>query len=97
VSRRRPPSEAELATLAVIAMREPATVSEIEEIRKVALSRGVVEALVNRGWIRAALRRTDAGRAVAYETTETFLDAFGLESVADMPTPEEAIALDLDV
>ncbi len=97
VSRKRAPSEAELATLAVIAMREPATVPEIEGVRRVALSRGVVEALSNRGWIRPALRRTDAGRAVAYETTESFLETFGLDSVADMPTPEEAMNLELDV
>lgn len=97
VSRKRAPSEAELATLAVIAMREPATVPEIENVRAVALSRGVVEGLSNRGWIRPALRRTDAGRAVAYETTEGFLETFGLDSVADMPTPEEAMNLELDV
>jgi segregation and condensation protein B len=97
VSRKRAPSEAELATLAVIAMREPATVPEIESVRKVALSRGVVEGLTNRGWINPALRRTDAGRAVAYETTEAFLETFGLDSVADMPTPEEAMNLELDV
>lgn len=97
VSRKRAPSEAELATLAVVAMREPATVPEIESVRGVALSRGVMDGLSNRGWIRPALRRTDAGRAVAYETTESFLDTFGLDSVADMPTPEEAMMLGLDV
>lgn len=97
VSRKRVPSEAELATLAVVAMREPATVPEIESVRAVALSRGVMEGLSNRGWIRPALRRTDAGRAVAYETTELFLETFGLDSVADMPTPEEAKMLNLDV
>lgn len=97
VSRKRAPTEAELATVAVIAMREPATVPEIEAARGVDLSRGVIEALINRGWIRPAVRRTDAGRAVAYETTPEFLDAFGVQSAADIPTPEEAMNLGLDV
>jgi segregation and condensation protein B len=97
VSRKRAPTEAELATVAVIAMREPATVPEIEAARGVDLSRGVIEALVNRGWIRPATRRTDAGRAVAYETTPEFLVAFGVQSAADIPTPEEAMNLGLDV
>jgi segregation and condensation protein B len=97
VSRKRAPSEAELATLAVVAMQEPTTVPEIESVRGLALSRGVMEGLSNRGWIRPALRRTDAGRAVAYETTEAFLETFGLNSAADMPTPEEAMMLGLDV
>jgi segregation and condensation protein B len=97
VSRKRAPTEAELATVAVIAMREPATVPEIEAARGVDLSRSVIEALVNRGWIRPASRRTDAGRAVAYETTPEFLMAFGVQSAADIPTPEEAMNLGLDV
>ncbi|MGY3582134.1 segregation and condensation protein B [Bradyrhizobium sp. USDA 4341] len=96
VSRKRAPTEAELATVAVIAMREPATVPEIEAARGVDLSRGVIEALVNRGWIRPAVRRTDAGRAVAYETTQDFLIAFGVQSAADIPTLEEAMHLGLD-
>lgn len=97
VSRKRAPTEAERTTVTVIAMREPATIPEIEEVRKVALSRGVIEALIGRGWIRAALRRTDSGRALAYETTALFLHTFQLDSVSDMPTPEEAMSLNLDV
>lgn len=42
--------------------------------------------LLEIGWVALKGRRKDApGRPVLYATTETFLEHFGLESVADLP------------
>jgi len=86
-------SEAAVATLAVIAMHQPVTLQDIERLRGVRMSRGIMDSLLDAGFVRVAMRRTDAGRAAAYVTTETFLEHYSLGALSDLPTPEEIIDL----
>lgn len=85
----RPLSRAALETLAIIAYHQPVTRAEIEEIRGVGMSRGVLDVLLETGWIRMRGRRRTVGRPVTYGTTDAFLDHFGLEAVADLPGLDE--------
>ena len=85
----RPLSRAALETLAIIAYHQPSTRAEIEEVRGVATGKGTIDLLMEAGWIRMRGRRRTPGRPVTYGTTETFLDHFGLESLADLPGLEE--------
>ena len=82
-------SRAALETLAIIAYHQPVTRADIEEIRGVSISKGVLDVLMEAGWARMRGRRRTPGRPVTYGTTEAFLDQFGLESLGDLPGLEE--------
>ena len=82
-------SRAALETLAIIAYHQPVTRADIEEIRGVSISKGVIDVLMEAGWARMRGRRRTPGRPVTYGTTEAFLDHFGLASLGDLPGLEE--------
>ncbi len=82
-------SRAVLETLAIIAYRQPATRAEIEDIRGVSLSSGVLKTLTERGWVRVVGRKEVPGRPSLYGTTPAFLSYFGLESLEDLPPLKE--------
>jgi segregation and condensation protein B len=81
-------SQPALETLAVIAYRQPISRAEIEAVRGVAVS-GVLETLVERGVVRVAGRADIPGRPLIYETTEMFLQHFGLKDLRELPNAEE--------
>jgi segregation and condensation protein B len=78
-----------LETLAVIAYRQPVTRAEIEAIRGVAVAKGTLDLLLERGWVAPKGRRDAPGRPVTWVTTAGFLDEFGLASLDDLPRPDE--------
>lgn len=80
---------AALETLAVIAYRQPVTRAEIEAIRGVSLARGVLDQLIEAGWVAPRGRRDVPGRPLTWGTTQAFLDQFGLESLDALPRAEE--------
>ena len=82
-------SRAALEVLAIIAYHQPATRAEVEEVRGVQSGGGTFDVLLQTGWVRMRGRRRTPGRPVTYGTTDTFLDHFGLESLADLPGLEE--------
>lgn len=84
-----------IESLAVIAFHQPVTRAEVEEIRGVGFNRGTLDALFEAGWIRPMGRRRTPGRPVTWGTTDTFLDHFGLESLADLPGLDELKAAGL--
>lgn len=86
----KPPklSHPALETLAVIAYRQPISRAEIEAVRGVAVG-GVLETLCDREVVRVAGRADVPGRPLLYETTEYFLEHFGLRDVNDLPNVEE--------
>jgi segregation and condensation protein B len=94
----RPPkySRALLETLAIIAYRQPVTRGDIEDIRGVAVSTQIIQALENRGWIDAVGQRETPGRPSLYATTRQFLDDLGLRSLQELP-PLEEIAQTLQI
>ena len=81
----RKPSRAAMETLAIIAYHQPVTRAEVEEIRGVAVAKGTLDMLLQAGWVRLRGRRRTPGRPVTFATTPSFLEAFGLAAVADLP------------
>jgi segregation and condensation protein B len=73
-----------METLAIIAYLQPVTKGDIEAVRGVNVD-GVVSTLVDRGLVGEAGRREVPGRPMLYATTQVFLEAFGLRSLADLP------------
>lgn len=78
-------SRATLETLAIIAYRQPVTRADIEQIRGVSLSGGLLKTLLDRGWVRVVGHREVPGRPAVFGTTKAFLDYFGLRSLAQLP------------
>ena len=82
-------SKAAKETLAIIAYNQPVTRSEIEMIRGVCIYKGLLDSLLETGWISLGPRREAPGKPVTFITTNSFLDYFGLRTVRDMPNFEE--------
>ena len=83
-------SQAALETLAIIAYNEPITRMKIDNLRGVT-SVQIIRKLVAKGFIKESGRSNLPGRPILYETTNEFLDYFGLSSTADLPNIEEII------
>ena len=83
-----------LETLAIIAYRQPITRAEVEAVRGVNID-GVLQTLMERGLVKIAGRAEIPGRPLLYETTQFFLDHFGLRNLDELPNVEELRARDL--
>lgn len=77
-----------LETLAIIAYRQPMTKSSIEAVRGVSVD-GPITALMDRNVIRIAGRADLPGRPLLYETTDVFLEHFGIKTVDELPNAAE--------
>ncbi len=77
-----------LETLAIIAYRQPITRADVEAVRGVAIE-GVLQSLMERGLVKIAGRAEVPGRPLLYETTQFFLDHFGLRNLDELPNAEE--------
>lgn len=84
-ARLTPPS---LETLAIVAYRQPITRADVEAVRGVAVD-GVLQSLMERGLVRIAGRAEVPGRPLLYETTQFFLEHFGLRDLDELPNAEE--------
>ncbi len=84
-ARLTPPS---LETLAIIAYRQPITRADVEAVRGVAVD-GVLQSLMERGLVKIAGRAEVPGRPLLYETTQFFLEHFGLRNLDELPNAEE--------
>ena len=82
-------TRATLETLALIAYRQPITRGEIEQVRGVAVSSNIIQALEEREWIRVVGHRDVPGRPALYGTTRGFLDYFGLKRLDELPPLSE--------
>jgi segregation and condensation protein B len=85
-----------LETLAIIAYRQPITRADIEAVRGVAVD-GMVSMLLERGLIRIAGRADVPGRPLLYESTEYFLQHFGLKTLDELPNSTELRRIPLPV
>lgn len=83
---------AALEVLAIIAYHQPVTRTEVEQIRGVQMNKGMLDMLLEAGFVRMRGRRRTPGRPVAFGTTEAFLIAFGLDRITDLPNLEEIVA-----
>lgn len=84
-ARLTPPS---LETLAIIAYRQPITRADVEAVRGVAID-GVLQTLMERGLVKIAGRAEVPGRPLLYETTQFFLEHFGLRDLDELPNADE--------
>ena len=88
-------SQAALETLAIIAYNEPITRVQVDAIRGVG-SVNIIRKLVAKGFIKESGRSELPGRPILYETTNEFLDYFGLSSVEDLPDISEFVSEEVD-
>ena len=82
-------TRATLETLALIAYRQPITRGEIEQVRGVAVSSNIIQALEEREWIRVVGHRDVPGKPALFGTTKAFLDYFGLKRLDELPPLSE--------
>lgn len=78
-------SQALLETLSVIAYKQPVTRSDIEQVRGVSVSSNILRQLFDKGWIVEKGHKDTLGRPALLHTTPAFLDAFGLDSLDELP------------
>lgn len=81
-------SQAALETLAIIAYNEPITRMQVDKLRGVTTNQ-IIRKLVAKGLIKETGRSNLPGRPILYETTNEFLDYFGLATIEDLPDMRE--------
>jgi len=77
-----------LETLAIIAYRQPIARADVEAVRGVNID-GVLQTLLEHGLVKISGRAEIPGRPLLYETTQFFLDHFGLRTLDELPNVEE--------
>lgn len=82
-------SEFDLAVLAAIAFHQPISRDGLKDIFGKEISRDLIGRLAERGLIGTGPREPRRGAPYTFVTTEAFLAAFGMESLRDMPDPEQ--------
>ena len=82
-------NEFDIAVLADIAVPQPITRDGLKEIFGKDISRDLIGRLAERDLIATGPREPRRGAPYTFVTTETFLAAFGMESLRDMPDPEQ--------
>jgi len=83
-------TKAAIETLAIIAYKQPILRADIESIRGVACGE-TIRSLMEKHLVKIAGRAEEPGRPILYGTTKRFLEVFGLNSLKDLPQPEEMI------
>ena len=79
-----------LETMAVIAYHQPVTRADIEQIRGVSNNSQILRSLFDWNWIKESGFRELPGRPALLVTTPQFLNAFGLNSLAQLPPLQDA-------
>jgi segregation and condensation protein B len=80
-------TKAALETLAIIAYKQPILRAEIEAVRGVACGE-TIRSLMEKHLVKIAGRAEEPGRPILYGTTKRFLELFGLNTLKDLPQPE---------
>lgn len=83
-------TKAAIETLAIIAYKQPILRADIESIRGVACGE-TIRSLMEKHLVKIAGRAEVPGRPILYGTTKRFLEIFGLNSLKDLPNPDEMI------
>ncbi len=78
---------AALETLAVIAYKQPIMRAEVEKVRGVACAE-LIRQLMEKGLVKITGRHDSLGRPQLYGTSKKFLQAFGLNTLKDLPEVE---------
>lgn len=88
-------SRSSLETLAIITYKQPITLVEVDEIRGVN-SRSQIATLLSKKLIKQAGVKEAPGRPVLYGTTREFLEYFGLNSLEELPPPQDIKELNFE-
>ncbi len=86
-------STAAMETLAIIAYKQPITKSEIELIRGVNCDYSV-QKLLEKDLIAISGRSSGPGKPILYETSQSFMDHFGLKNQKDLPQLKDIQSLE---
>nr|WP_238939803.1 SMC-Scp complex subunit ScpB [Marivita cryptomonadis] len=82
-------SEFDVAVLAAIAYHQPITRDGLKDIFGKEISRDLIGRLHAQGLIATGPRAPRRGAPYTFVTTDTFLAAFGMESLRDLPDREQ--------
>lgn len=85
---RRRLSRTALETLAIIAYRQPITKTQVELLRGVGADYAI-QKLLEKELIAVKGRAKTPGRPVLYGTSDKFMQYFGINSIDDLPLPED--------
>ncbi len=81
--------EFDLAVLAAIAFHQPISRDGLKDIFGREISRDLIGRLAARDLIGTGPREPRRGAPYTFVTTETFLAAFGMATLRDLPDPEQ--------
>ncbi len=81
-------STSAMETLSIIAYRQPISKTEIENIRGVNCDYAV-QKLLDKQLIEITGKADTIGRPMLYGTTSKFMEYFGINELAELPTPKE--------
>jgi segregation and condensation protein B len=87
----------DLAVLAAIALHQPIGRERLKEIFGKEISRDLIGRLAARDLISTGPREPRRGAPYTFVTTDTFLAAFGIETLRDLPDPEQLAEAGLSV
>jgi len=82
-------TKAALETLSIIAYKQPILRADVEAIRGCACGE-TIRSLMEKHLVKIAGRAEEPGRPILYGTTKRFLELFGLNTLKDLPQPENA-------
>lgn len=82
-----------METLSIIAYKQPVTKVEIEEIRGVN-SDYSIQRLLEKDLIKIMGKAHSPGRPILYGVSDSFMDYFGLNSLADLPKLKDIVSKD---
>lgn len=78
-------SNSQLETLSIMAYKQPVTKSEVEQIRGVNCDYSI-QKLLDKGLVEIKGKSEGIGRPLIYGTTEFFMEYFGINDIAELPT-----------
>ncbi|MCF6360489.1 MAG: SMC-Scp complex subunit ScpB [Cyclobacteriaceae bacterium] len=89
-------STSALETLSIIAYKQPVTRLDMEQIRGVNCDYSV-NRLLDKGLIEIKGKAETIGRPILYGTSSQFMDYFGINDIAELPTPKDFARIDNEI
>lgn len=81
-------STAQLETLSIIAYKQPVTKTEVEHIRGVNCDYSI-QKLLEKELVAIKGKADSVGKPLLYGTSEKFMEYFGINSIAELPQPND--------
>lgn len=81
-------STSAMETLSIIAYKQPLSKTEVENIRGVNCDYAI-QKLLDKGLIEILGKAETIGRPILYGTSAKFMEYFGINDIAELPTPKD--------